>query len=96
MKKLIIALAVVLTIFIFAGCASRHSDPVSYYSGDPISKQAEAKNTVWFNLFGPATFPRADVVAKDNGISNISTVEHYAKLGTFGLWVEYTTVVSGQ
>jgi predicted small lipoprotein YifL len=95
MKKLIIALAVVLTIFMFAACASQLQDDCSYYSGDPIGIQAEASNTVWFGLFGGLGYPRADKVATDNGITSISNVEHYRQVGTFGLWIVYTTVVTG-
>jgi hypothetical protein len=96
MKKLIIALAVVLTIFMFAACASQQGSPGGYFSDVPMEKRGEASCTVWFAIFGSYTYPPAETVARDNGITKISSVEQYSKLGTFGLWTVYTTIVTGE
>jgi hypothetical protein len=44
-------------------------------------------------FFSPGRLP---CPAKENGISKIATVEHYSTLGIFGLWTDYTTIVTGE
>jgi hypothetical protein len=61
-----------------------------------MAKRGEASNTVYFGLFGVENYPAYDQVAKDNGITRIATVERYYKLGVFGLWTTYTTIVTGE
>jgi hypothetical protein len=98
MKKLIIALAIVLTVFMFTGCASVTvaNSNLAWYSTTSIDVRAEKTNTVWLGMFGKQTYPLAEEVALANGIKKIASVEHYWKAGVFGLWVEYTTVVTGE
>jgi hypothetical protein len=98
MKKLRIALAIVLTVFIFAGCASVTvtASNAAWYSTGNVSVRGEETNTVWLGMFGTGTYPLAEKVALSNGINKISTVEHSWKLGVFGLWIDYTTVVTGE
>ena len=98
MKKLIIALAVVLTIFVFVGCASVTvtTANASWFSVGTVAKRGEATNTVWLGMFGSGTYPLAEQVAFDNGIKKIASVERSWKLGVFALWIDYTTVVTGE
>ena len=100
MKKLIIVLAIALTVFIFAGCTSvlNGSSNFTWYSTGTVmmTLRAEATNTVWLGMFGKGTYPLAEKVAQENGINRIASVERYWKLGVFGLWTEYTTVVTGE
>ena len=100
MKKLIIVPAVALTVFIFAGCASvlNGSGNYTWYSTGTvmINLRAEETNTVWLGMFGKGTYPLAEKVALDNGINRIASVERYVKVGVFGLWADYTTVVTGE
>jgi len=47
-------------------------------------------------MFGTGTYPLAEKIALENGINRIATVERYYKVGVFGLWTDYTTVVTGE
>jgi uncharacterized protein YceK len=99
MKKLLIILFVAITVFVMSGCASiLTGNNTSFFSTGTVSlaKRGEASSTVWFGLFGQENYPAVDKVAKDNGINRIATVERYAKLGVFGLWTTYTTIVTGE
>ena len=97
MKKLIIVLVIALAVFIFAGCASTVPYTTWYSTGTVVMNlRAEETNTVWFGAFGKQQFPLAEKVALENGINRLASVEHYYKLGVFGLWTEYTTVVTGE
>ncbi|MDR1444950.1 MAG: TRL-like family protein [Treponema sp.] len=102
-KKLFFVVAAVLAIgLLAAGCASVPASallgPGNYYS-DTVTvaeKRGEKTSRVWLSLFGTESYPAVERVAKDNGIKKLATVEHYAKLGIFGLWTDYTTVVTGE
>ena len=98
MKKLLIVLFVAITVFVISGCASQKAQVQQFVSTGTVTmaKQGEASNTVWFSLFGDKDYPSIDQVAKDNGITRIATVEHYFKLGVFGLWTTYTTIITGE
>ena len=98
MKRFLIVLAVALTVFVLSGCASQKASIAQFVSTGTVTmaKQAEATNTVWFGLFGDYSYPPIDQVAKDNGITRVATVEHYFKLGVFGLWTTYTTIITGE
>ena len=98
MKKLLIVLFVAIAVFVISGCAATKSSIAQFVSTGTVTmaKQAEASNTVWFGIFGDYTYPPIDQVAKDNGITRIATVEHYSKLGVFGLWTVYTTIITGE
>jgi len=99
MKKLLLILAVIIAGLVITGCASSLSflGTQTIINGDvSVTRSGEATNTVYLGLFGKETYPSAQQVARDNGISRIATVERYSKLGVLGLWIEYTTVVSGQ
>jgi len=96
-KKLMIILAIVLAVGMCAGCASRTTITNWYSTGTvTMEKRGWAKNTVWFGLFGEENYPSAERVAQENGITRLATVERYWKLGVFGLWIEYTTIVTGE
>jgi hypothetical protein len=97
MKKLMIVLAAALAVFIFAGCASVNPTGNFYSTGTVVMNlRAEETNTVWLGMFGKGTYPLAEKIALDKGINRIATVERYRKIGVFGLWTEYTTVVTGE
>jgi ABC-type glycerol-3-phosphate transport system substrate-binding protein len=99
MKKLaMIAVAVVAMCLSAAGCASFATGPATFYSDTvkPGIIRGEATGRVWLGVFGEETYPPVERVAKENGISKIATVEHYAKLGIIGLWMDYTTIVTGE
>ena len=99
MKKLITILVIIMAVFVISGCASR----AAAISGGIVSTAADARMelrgeetaTVWFGAFGTFNYPPFEKVARDNGITKIATVERYYKVGVFGLWVEYTTIVTG-
>jgi len=99
MKKLIIILAIAMVVFVISGCASlsQGTGTVVSTAGDVrMEKRGEETATVWFGLFGgDYNYPPIDKVAADNGITKIATVERYRKLGVFGLWADYTTIVTG-
>ena len=97
MKKLIIMVTVVLAVFVFTGCASVNPSNTFYTTGtQAMEVRAEATNTVWLGMFGDGTYPLAEQIARDNGIARIALIERSYRLGVFGLWVEYTTVVIGE
>jgi len=97
MKKIIILLAFALVVVMFTGCAT-HTSIVNWYSSGTVTmeKRGEATNTVWFGLFGEENYPLVERVAKENGITRLASVERYWKLGVFGLWIDYTTIVTGE
>jgi len=97
MKKLLIVLFAAVAVFVISGCASITTQAVWASTGTVVmTKRGEASNTVYFGLFGKENYPAIDQVAKDNGISRIATYERYYKLGVFGLWTTYTTIVTGE
>ena len=96
MKKFILILTVALAVFVFASCASTTYQYNIAVSGATIQAHGEATNTVWLGIFGESDYPEFYKVAMDNGITKIATVERYRKVGVFGLWVEYTTIVTGE
>ena len=98
MKKIILILSVALTVLVFASCASITYSPNTFYTSGTVSlaKRAEATNTIWLGFFGEGTYPLAEEVAKGNGINRLASVEHYYKVGLFALWIDYTTVVTGE
>ncbi|MDR3019918.1 MAG: TRL-like family protein [Treponema sp.] len=98
MKKFLIILTVAFAVFVISGCASINSTTNWYTTNANITieKRGEETATVWLGLFGEYNFPPAEKVARDNGISKIATVERYYKPGVFGLWFEYTTIVTGE
>jgi len=98
MKKLLIVLAVVLTVLVISSCATQSNGTQGFVSTGTVTmaKRAEASNTVWFGAFGGNDYPPYDLVAKENGITRIATVERFRKLGVFGLWTIYTTVITGE
>ena len=97
MKKLIMILAIALAVVLFSGCASR-TNIINWYSAGTVEMmlRGEATSIVWLGLFGSENFPSAERVARENGITRIASVERYRRLGTFGLWVEFTTIVTGE
>ena len=97
MKKLILIMAVIMAVFVISGCASMMAGAgQAFVSNASVLIQAEETNTVWFGIFGDRSYPSAAKVAAENGITKIASVERYVKIGLFGLWADYTTVVSGE
>ena len=88
-----------MAVFVISGCASTtnaFSAGVVSTAGDVrMSMRGEETATVWFGIFGEYNYPPVDKVASDNGITKIATVERYYRIGVFGLWVDYTTIVTG-
>jgi hypothetical protein len=103
MKKLTIMVAAILAMCLLAaGCASTPASalfgPGNYYSETVQTGiiRGEATSRVYLMLFGTESYPPVERVAKDNGITKIATVEHYAKLGILAIWTDYTTIVTGE
>ncbi|MCL2043965.1 MAG: TRL-like family protein [Treponema sp.] len=95
MKKILLIPA--LVVITFAGCASFTRNVNWYSSGDvAMEMRVEARNVVYFGLFGERSYPSAEQLARENGITRLATVERYWKLGVFGLWIEYITIVTGE
>ncbi|MDR1250203.1 MAG: TRL-like family protein [Treponema sp.] len=103
MKKIAFVTAAVLALCLLAaGCASNPASaflgPGNFYS-DTVAlgeKRGEATSRVFLGAFGKESYPAVERVAKENGIRKIATVEHYAKLGIFAIWTDYTTIVTGE
>ena len=96
MKKILFLLVILVSVFIITSCAAISSKSTHFINGDTrMEKRGEDTNTVYFLLFGSETYPSAERVARENGITQIATVEKYWKLGVFGLWINYTTIVTG-
>jgi uncharacterized lipoprotein YajG len=97
MKKFMLILTVALTVFVFASCATQNSSLTWYSTGTvTMAQRAEATNTVWLGMFGTGTYPLAEQIAQDNGMTRIASVERYFRVGVFGLWIDYTTVITGE
>jgi hypothetical protein len=101
MKKFLFV-AVAAVCLLVAGCASTPASaflgPGNYYS-DTVAvgeKRGEATSRVFLGAFGTESYPSVERVAKENGITKIATVEHYAKRGILCIWTDYTTIVTGQ
>jgi hypothetical protein len=96
-----IVIAAVL-VFLVAGCASIPASamlgPGNFYSDTAKvgEKRGEETGRVYLGIFGKESFPPVERVAKANEIKKIATVEHYAKLGILGIWMDYTTIVTGE
>jgi hypothetical protein len=60
------------------------------------AKTGELTNKVWLKAFGSRSFPSISEAAKAGGITKIATVEYYTKPGILGIWIEYTTIVTGE
>jgi hypothetical protein len=103
MKKLTIMVVAILAMCLLAAsCASTPASallgPGNYYSDTAKTGilRGEATSRVYLGLFGTESYPPVERVAKDNGISKIATVEHYAQLGILAIWTDYTTIVTGE
>jgi hypothetical protein len=83
-------------------CASYNWAPFTNIQGDyfnssvSVAKKAQATNKIWLWIFGTDSFPSAAKVAQDNNIKRIATVEYNVRPGILGLWMDYTTIVSGE
>jgi len=88
--------------FSMVSCASYNIAPLTNVTGDyvnstvTVTKQGQATSKIWLVFFGKESFPSAAKVAQDNGIKKIATVEYNVKPGILCLWMEYTTIVSGE
>jgi hypothetical protein len=101
-KHTIMGVAIVALCVLVAGCAAMPASamfgPGNFYS-DTVKTgilRGEATSRVFFNFFGKESYPPVERVAKENGISKIATVEHYARLGILGIWIDYITIVTGE
>ena len=85
-----------------AGCASIPVSsligPGNFYSdvAKVGEKRGEETGRVYLGIFGKESFPPVERVAKAAEIKKIATVEHYSKLGILGIWMDYTTIVTGE
>ena len=84
-----------------SGCATRAASmllgPGNFYSDtSSVTLRGEETSKVWFSIFGAEDYPPAERVARNNGITKIATVERYSRPGILNLWVEYTTIVTGE
>jgi hypothetical protein len=101
-KNVFMAMVVLAVCLLAAGCASYPASaffgPGNFYSDTATvgEKRGEAKSRVFLGLFGTEAYPAVERVARENGIAKIATVEHYAKLGILAIWVDYTTIVTGE
>jgi hypothetical protein len=83
-------------------CASYNWAPFTNVQGDyfnssvSISKKAQATNKIWLGIFGTESFPSAAKVAQDNNIKKIASVEYNVRPGIFCIWMDFTTIVSGE
>ena len=101
MKKFSIILLAVGLVLILSSCATTKTSnlfgPGNYWSGDvPITLVGYETSRVWLGFFGTTSFPPVHEVARNAGITRIAVVEHFTQLGILGLWVDFTTKVSGQ
>jgi hypothetical protein len=91
---------------LFIGCASQPAKsgyqdghrPLTIVSSlnESSEKTGTLTSRVWLGLFGEVTYPSISETAKQSGITKIATVEYYNKRGILNLWVDYTTVVTGE
>jgi hypothetical protein len=87
---------------VLVSCATRPAgalfgpNPAVSDSGASIAKTGTASGKVWLGLFGKVSYPTIEEAAKAGGITKVATVEYYSKLGIFGLWTDYTTIVTGE
>ena len=103
MKKLAIVVLVVMAMSLLAGCASV-AGGTSLFSGHLImsqvngesAKEGVAESRVWLGVFGDKNYPTVSEAAKAGGITKIATVEYYSKMGIFGLFNDYFTIVTGE
>ena len=95
MKKTV-AMIMALTIicFLVAGCATV-TLPAAATTNPVGSKVGQASGRIWLYAFGTAD-AGIQAAAKNGGIRNISTVDVTQELGILGLWVDYTTTVTGE
>jgi hypothetical protein len=99
-RPLFMAVVIIAVCFLAVGCASTPALAFfgNYYS-DAVTvgeKRGEATSRVYFSLFGQESYPSVERVAKENEITKLATVEHYSRLGFLGIWIDYTTIVTGQ
>jgi hypothetical protein len=95
MKKYVFVLITALAIMAIAGCTT--VTPVDLTSNTIGSKVGEATGTVNFYgaLGGNADFS-LQTAAKNAGITRIATVDMRVKNLLGGLFVTYTTIVTGE
>jgi len=104
-KKFLIRMLCILSFVItITGCAStpqtnatRLVQVISNANADSV-KISKLSDTVYFGFFNPkgTTYPSIADTAKAGGITKISTVEYYSRSGFLWLWIDYTTIVTGQ
>ena len=97
-KKSMICIALIASVMVLSvGCASLTS-PNAFYS-DSVTVgvvRGEVTSRVWLGIFGTENYPAVDRVASENNIRKIATVERYMTPGIFNLWMDYTTIVTGE
>jgi hypothetical protein len=99
-KKWLLGMLALALAVMLSSCASQAASamkgPGQFYGGNAtMEKYGMEANSIVLGLFGKG-WPTAEKVAKDNGITKIATVEHYATPGLFFLWTRYTTIVTGE
>jgi predicted small secreted protein len=101
MKKAIVFFAVVLALFVVAGCTSTVTAPVDVSNNSVGSKVGESEETVKFILFLPFNYTvdaSAVKAAQNGGISRIASVDHRQKVVNYFIMrtVTWTTIVTGE
>ena len=97
--KFVLILAVV-SLFVMS-CANINMAPLSNVTGDyfnsdvPMTRTASATSRVWLGIFGPEYYPLVQRVAAENGITRIASVEYTVQPGILGLWLDFTTTITG-
>ena len=80
-------------------CATMNLPMLNHYGGsDTISVNSlrgEATSRVFLGFIGTENFPPAYRVAREAGITNISTIEFFVTPGILWIWADYTTIVTG-
>jgi len=88
--------------FSMTSCASINKLPIylmqeDYFNSSvSVVKKGQATGKVWLFIFGKEYFPSAAKVASDNGIRKIASVEYNVRPGILCIWMDYTTIVSGE
>ena len=86
------------------GCASapqtqgtRLVQIISNANADSV-KISRLTDTAYLGFINPGgtTYPSIADTAKAGGITKIATVEYYSRSGILWLWIDYTTIVTGQ
>jgi hypothetical protein len=95
MKKTVLVLLAVLAILMIAGCTTTR--PLDLTNNTVGSKVGEATGKINFmGMFGANVDVSLQTAAKNGGITKIATVDARVTNILGGLFVTYTTIVTGE